>query len=156
MKARFETVKNIIIADDDEDDQSMLREIISDYSSLINTISLPDGKRLMEYLSSQQLPDLLLLDLNMPYKTGIQCLAEMRSDKKLKSTPVVILTTSKNKSDMDLCFALGAQLFYSKPCDIDSFRDLIHSVLDIDWSLFERPADKEKFARVAITGKLIN
>jgi CheY-like chemotaxis protein len=155
MTASVETFKKLIIADDDEDDQLMLEEIITDYSKLINTVCIPDGKRLMEYLISGTPPDLLILDLNMPYKTGIQCLAEIRADKKLKEIPVVIFSTSKNKSDMDLCYALGAQLFYSKPCDIDTCRDIIHSILEIDWSTFERPKTKDEFARVAIRGKLV-
>jgi CheY-like chemotaxis protein len=156
MPANIETFKNLIIADDDEDDQLMLTEIITEYSSLIKIISIPDGKKLMEHLSSQKPPDLLILDLNMPYKTGIQCLSEIRADKKLKKLPVVILSTSKSKSDMDLCFTLGAQLFYSKPNDIDSCRELIHSILEIDWNLFEPPANKEEFARIALGRKLIH
>jgi DNA-binding NarL/FixJ family response regulator len=91
----------------------------------------------------------------MPYKTGIQCLAEIRADKRLKEMPVVIFSTSKNKSDIDLCFALGAQLFYSKPCDIDACKDLIHSILEIDWSSFERPKSKDEFAKIALGKKVI-
>lgn len=154
MKANFETVKKLIIADDDDDDQLMLKEIISDYSSFIKTTSIPDGKKLMEHLSKGEIPDLLLLDLNMPYKTGIECLAELRTEKKFKKIPVVILTTSKNKKDIDLCYALGAKLFYPKPCDIESFRELIHSILEIDWNSFERAADKEEFAKIALGKKL--
>jgi CheY-like chemotaxis protein len=156
MTPSFETIKNMIIADDDDDDQMMLKEIISDYSTLIKTISIPDGKKLMEHLSSHKSPDLLLLDLNMPYKTGIQCLSEIRADKKLKTLPVVIFSTSKNKNDIDLCFTLGAHLFYSKPNDIDSYRDLIQSILEIDWNTFKRPSDKEEFAKIALGKKLIH
>lgn len=156
MTKSFGTAKKLIIADDDEDDQSLLKEIITDYCSLIKTISIPDGKKLMEHLSAKDLPDLLFLDLNMPYKTGIECLTEIRASKRLKKIPVVILTTSKSKSDIDLCYALGAQLFYSKPNEIETLKKLIHSVLEIDWSLFERPPNKEEFAKIAIGRKLIH
>lgn len=156
MTLCFETFKRLIIADDDEDDQLMMKEIISDYSALVSTISIPNGKKLMEHLSNEKPPDLLILDLNMPYKTGIQCLTEIRSDKNLKGMPIVIFSTSKNKKDMDLCYSLGAQLFYSKPNNIDSFKDVIHSILEIDWSSFERPGCKEEFAKIALGGKLIH
>jgi CheY-like chemotaxis protein len=155
VKSNFETLRNLIIADDDEDDQLLLQEIISDYSSQINTTTIPDGKKLMEHLADGKVPDLLLLDLNMPYKTGMECLSEIRSDKKLKKIPVVVLTTSKNKNDIDRCYMLGAHLFYSKPYDIESFKELIHSLLEIDWQVFERPSSKEEFAQIALEGKLL-
>jgi CheY-like chemotaxis protein len=156
MSPVFETYKNLIVADDDPDDQLMLKEIISEYSRLIKTTCFGDGKRLMEHLSYGSAPDLLLLDLNMPYKSGIQCLTEIRADKKIKTLPVVIFSTSRNMQDIELCYSGGAELFYSKPWDLNTCRKLIHSVLEIDWSIFKRPKDLHEFSKIALEGRLMN
>ncbi|HEX8515721.1 MAG TPA: response regulator [Bacteroidia bacterium] len=156
MPVDFEIYKNLIVADDDPDDQLMLKEIISEYSSLIKTTCISDGKKLMEHLTVEKPPDLLLLDLNMPYKSGIQCLNEIRADKKLRALPIVVFSTSRNMQDIELCFSGGAHLFYSKPWDLKSCRALIHSILEIDWSVFKRPNNPVEFSKVALEGRLLN
>jgi len=155
MTQDLSVYKHLVIADDDIDDQLILKEIIEDYSRHIKTTCLGDGKQLMDHLFKKNVPDLLFLDLNMPLKTGIQCLSEIRSDKKLKDLPVVVFSTSRNRHDMEQCFANGAQLFYSKPWDLDVFRKLIHSILDIDWQTFKKPKDKEEFYKIAVEGRLL-
>src|SRR6185295_9150766 len=118
-------VTHLIIADDDEDDQMLLKEAIQEYSDSILTTVIPDGKQLMNFLNKGNIPELLLLDLNMPYKNGTECLLEIRSNDLLRNIPIVILSTSRNIRDIELCFNFGANLFFTKPCSFQSLKMLI-------------------------------
>lgn len=146
------SIKNIIIADDDWDDQLMLKETISehDYAPVVRTVL--DGSQLMDTLQDGILPDLILLDLNMPNKNGLECLSEIRMDKKLKNIPVVVLSTSKNIRDIESCYAKGANLFFSKPYTFGTLKTLIHSILNIDWDHFPKEMDKSEFVRITSLG----
>lgn len=155
MEKKTKAIKQLIIADDDTDDQMLRKELVQEFSSNINITCISDGKQLMDKLHLGEIPDLVLLDLNMPYKTGSQCLYEMRSDNKLKHLPVVVLSTSKNKSDIDLCYKNGAHLFYSKPWNIDDSRKLIQSILQISWKDFKRAGDLENFMTTALETKVV-
>jgi CheY-like chemotaxis protein len=87
-----------------------------------------DGEELMGYLRRrEELPALpggtrtalLLLDLNMPRKDGREALREIKGDPRLRSIPVVVLTTSDTQEDVDLVYALGGNSFISKPVTFD-------------------------------------
>jgi CheY-like chemotaxis protein len=156
MKKNFELIKHLVIADDDLDDQILVKEIVKEYSPKTKTTCLNDGKQLMDWLNLGGKPDLILLDLNMPYKTGPQCLNEIRSDHKLKTLPVIILSTSRNKRDIDLCYKSGADLFYSKPWNMDDSKSLIQSILAINWNTFKTPLDFDVFLKMALGNKGMN
>ena len=128
---------NILLADDDTDDcfffEKALREI--SIPTQLNTVN--DGERLMDYLSknSEQLPDVLFLDLNMPRKSGFECLTEIVENIKLKEIPVVMFSTSYTldrnyeQSMIDVLFRMGAQDYIRKPGDFAKLRELIHHSL---------------------------
>ncbi len=147
-------IKHLIIADDDEDDQMLLKEAIQDYSSSFNTTIISDGRQLMNFLNKEgnPKPDLLLLDLNMPYKNGSECLMEIRTNEQLKTIPVVILSTSRNSRDIELSFQLGANLFFTKPSSFQTLKILIRSIVEIDWEAFKIVTSKQKFMQIAATG----
>jgi CheY-like chemotaxis protein len=71
-------------------------------------------------------PDIILLDLNMPRMDGRAVLTTMRADPKLKSIPVIALTTSSAREDVEFCYAAGANAFISKPVDFDAFLNVVH------------------------------
>lgn len=145
-------IKHLIIADDDEDDQLLLKEAIQEFSDSILTTIIPDGKQLMSFLNKGNVPELLLLDLNMPYKNGSECLMEIRANDLLRNIPVVILSTSKNIRDIELCFNFGANLFFTKPCSFQSLKTLIRSILTINWNTFKAVSSKQKFTQIATSG----
>ena len=147
-----EQIKHLIIADDDEDDQMLLKEAIHEFSESILTTIIPDGKQLMNFLDKGNIPELLLLDLNMPYKNGTECLMEIRANEHLRDIPVVILSTSRNIRDIELCFNFGANLFFTKPCSFQSLKMLIRSILTISWSDFKPVSSKQKFTQIATSG----
>jgi CheY-like chemotaxis protein len=145
-------IKHLIIADDDEDDQLLLKEAIQEYSDAIDLTVISDGKQLMNFLSKGNAPDLILLDLNMPYKNGTECLMEIRATENLRHIPVVILSTSRNVRDIELCFNFGANLFFTKPCSFLSLKLLIRSILSINWSSFKTISSKQKFIHISTSG----
>jgi CheY-like chemotaxis protein len=145
-------IKHLIIADDDEDDQMLLKEAIQEYSDAIDLTVISDGKQLINFLNKDNSPDLILLDLNMPYKNGTECLMEIRANESLRHIPVVILSTSRNVRDIELCFNFGANLFFTKPCSFLSLKILIRSILSIDWASFKTISSKQKFIQISTSG----
>ncbi|MEO6904037.1 MAG: response regulator [Bacteroidia bacterium] len=151
---QVEQIKHLVIADDDDDDQLLLQEVIKNYSDTIKITEICDGKKLMSFLSaSQKEPSfsLLLLDLNMPYKNGAECLSEIKKNNKLAQLPIVILSTSRNIKDIEECYENGASLFFTKPCSFNSLKVLIHSILSIQWKKFKQ-LSKEQFMQIATQG----
>lgn len=145
-------IKHLIIADDDEDDQMLLKEAIHEFAADIQCTPIHDGRQLMNFLKKGNVPELLLLDLNMPYKNGMECLIEIRAIEALKHLPIVILSTSRNTRDIELCFTHGANLFFTKPCSFIMLKELIHSLLKIKWPDFKRISSKQKFTEIANSG----
>ena len=89
-----------------------------------------DGDEALDYLFNRELftdaikypaPDIILLDLNLPGTDGRDVLEEIKSDSKLKSIPVVIMTTSNDEKDIDECYIYGANSYIQKPVTADHF-----------------------------------
>ena len=124
----------ILVADDDPDDRLMIKDALEE-ARLANGVDyVEDGVELMDYLRRRGKftdrpgsanPDLLLLDLNMPRKSGREALQEIRADSDLKRIPVIVLTTSAAEEDIFRTYDLGVSSFITKP---NSFDDLVKTV----------------------------
>ncbi|KOS06831.1 hypothetical protein AM493_12945 [Flavobacterium akiainvivens] len=128
--------KHIFLADDDAEDRDIFAEALAEvYSEAILT-QADNGMKLMDLLNipPQPMPDVIFLDLNMPGKSGYDCMAEIRACKNMNGFPVVIFTTSSMEDDIDHLFGLGANHYVSKPATFDKLKDVIRQVLNIDWS----------------------
>ncbi len=118
----------ILIADDDPDDRLMAREALMQSHSMHRIFFVEDGEELLDYMYNRgkyekgdyPCPDLILLDLNMPKKTGAEALSEIKSDPDLRHIPVVILTTSKEEEDISRSYDLGVNSFITKPVTYES------------------------------------
>ena len=130
----------------------LLKEAIQDFSDKIHITSIPDGRELMSRLVQEKQPQLILLDLNMPYKNGTECLKEIKSNPQWQHIPVVVLSTSRNTRDIEQCFNYGANLFFTKPCSFHSLKTLIHSILCINWTEFKTITSKHTFTQIATRG----
>src|SRR4051812_1368494 len=97
---------HILFSDDDTDDALLFTQAADLLTSPILLSFAEDGEQLMRYLSKEMLPDMIFLDLNMPLKTGFDCLKEIRADKKLDWLPVIVYTTSDHPRDIDACYNL--------------------------------------------------
>jgi CheY-like chemotaxis protein len=113
----------ILMADDDVDDRELARDALAESRVLNDLHAVNDGAELLEFLRHEgrytaenaPRPDLILLDLNMPKVDGREALAALKNDPKLRSIPVVILTTSRAEEDIIRSYDLGANSFISKP-----------------------------------------
>ncbi len=147
-------IKKLIITDDDLDDQILLKEAIEDFEYVPAISILSDGCQLIAALQNDTQPDLVLLDLNMPNKNGIDCLMEIRANKAFNQLPIIIFSTSKDAHDIDAAYENGANLFFSKPCTFTGLKKLLHSILSINWEIFfnQKPT-KEEFSEIAHKGE---
>ena len=107
---------HILLADDDADERYFFESALKDLPITTNLKTVPDGGRLMEYLSqnSDHLPDVLFLDIAMPRKNGIECLAEIMSNEKLKQIPVVMYSNALGDDHIIKCYQYGATYFLPK------------------------------------------
>ncbi len=125
---------SVLMADDDVDDCFLATEAFLEISAKATLSCVEDGEELMDYLSGHSkselngLPNLILLDLNMPRKDGRQALCEIKADPTLRDIPIVIFTTSEEKKD--ICFAMkaGADLFITKPATFDKWVEIMKSL----------------------------
>ncbi|MCY7291888.1 MAG: response regulator [Ferruginibacter sp.] len=106
------TTKFILLADDDADDCLLFSSALDEITVTTNFETVKNGEELMEYLDKAELlPDIIFLDMNMPRKNGAICLTEIKSIEKLKSIPVIIISTSLEQSLIEFLYANGAHYF---------------------------------------------
>lgn len=121
----------IILADDDESDRLIFIEAFSEIRIKADVVALHDGKQLMEYLDKNKvdLPAIIFLDLNMPRKSGVECLKEIRATKKYKDIPIAIYSTSSSKNDIEESFHNGANVYLKKPSDFNKLKEALYKVV---------------------------
>jgi CheY-like chemotaxis protein len=108
--------KSVLIVDDDEDDRYFLKNAISQLIPDLNVVCATDGCEAVTYLHSEkELPQLVFLDLNMTKMSGRETLMLIRNSLRMAKLPVIILTTSHNKTERSELMELGADAYYTKP-----------------------------------------
>ncbi|SFC70842.1 response regulator [Spirosoma endophyticum] len=121
--------QHIFVVDDDEDDQFLLRQVLIQYTPNTSIRVLTDGEELLTALTDEQsLPDLVLLDLNMPRMGGLEALRHIRADPTYDRLPVVILTTSDSDGDRQQAYDLKADGYLVKPGTQQQMNQLILTV----------------------------
>jgi CheY-like chemotaxis protein len=124
---------NILLADDDIDDCLFFKHALEELALSIRLTTVHDGEQLMTYLSenSQHLPAVLFLDINMPRKTGLECLSEIKRNSKLRDIPVVMFSTSNSWDTINMLFNSGSHVYIHKPSDFTQLKQVIHHALPI-------------------------
>jgi CheY-like chemotaxis protein len=145
----------ILYADDDAEDRMLVKDAWAE-NRLANELHfVEDGEELMEYLrrkgkythlADQPLPGMILLDLNMPRKDGREALQEIKADPKLRSIPVVVLTTSKAEEDILRAYDLGVNSFILKPVTFQSLVDLTLTLSKYWFEVVELPSEASEAA----------
>ena len=126
----------VLMADDDEEDCFLAKEAFEASGVKATFSCVEDGMKLMDYLSKRSrskptgLPDLILLDLNMPLKDGREALLEIKSEPALQQIPVVILTTSEEEKDIAFSANAGANSFITKPVTFDEWVEIMRSLAE--------------------------
>lgn len=128
----------VLLVEDDEDDVLLTREALKDSKVIVSMSVAQDGEEALKRLRRQPpfetapVPELVLLDLNLPRVSGREVLKELKSDPALKKIPVVVLTTSAADTDVLKCYDLGANCYITKPVDFEQFQRII-KVIDEFW-----------------------
>jgi len=125
----------ILLVDDDEDDRKLFIESAIEVDENITCVATANGLEALLYLKNTEhsIPDFIFLDIRMPGISGRQCLEEIKRDVRLKSTPVIIFTTSRDVRDSVELKMLGAAHFMSKPVAPDDVYYLLSVVLRQKW-----------------------
>jgi two-component system, chemotaxis family, response regulator Rcp1 len=124
----------VLLVEDNEADVRLTREALRESGDEVRLSSVGDGEQALAYLRREggyteaARPDLVLLDLNLPRKNGIEVLDEMRADGSLACIPVIVLTSSAAQQDVEACYSRGANAFVVKPIELDAFMDLIGAI----------------------------
>lgn len=108
----------ILLADDDKEDQLILTDSFNEIGKADSIQFVDDGELLLEYLKAKdkdQLPSLIVLDLNMPRMSGTETLAALKNHEEYKDIPVIIYSTSVNDHEMNKCLETGAVAYITKP-----------------------------------------
>ena len=124
---------NILLVDDDADDRHFFKQALEALSVSTHLTTVHDGEQLMNYLSKnlEHLPDVIFLDINMPRKSGVECLSEIKENEKLKNIPVVMFSTSNSWDMINTLFKSGAHVYIHKPSDLTQLKQVIHHALPI-------------------------
>ncbi len=135
----------ILLVEDNPGDVRLTIEALHEAKVLNELYVVEDGVEAMRFLRKEgtyadsPLPDLILLDLNLPRKDGREVLAEIKEDDRLRHIPVVILTTSEAEQDIIATYNLHANCYVSKPVDLDQFIKVVRSVEDFWLSIVKLP-----------------
>ncbi|MFD2523108.1 response regulator [Emticicia soli] len=128
---------NVVLAEDDKDYQEIFNNALTEVNIPTKLTVVSDGHELMKTLQSPDAPayNIVVLDINMPKKDGIECLREIRLDKNLSSTFSVILTSSLDPMIKANAYDAGANLFLTKPEDFDEYVETVRKILTSDWQM---------------------
>jgi CheY-like chemotaxis protein len=137
---------NVLLVEDDPGDILMTREAFEEY--LHNRLDVvTDGAAALDYLRHEDphadapLPDLILLDLNLPRRDGREVLQEIKADPKLRHIPVIVLTTSRAEEDVLRSYQLHANAYVTKPVDFEGFIEAIKQIDHFFVSVVQLPTD---------------
>ena len=144
-------LRPILLAEDNPKDVELTLEALSEHNLANKVVVVRDGVEALEYLRyegqfklrNRGNPAVLLLDIKMPRMGGIELLQVIRKDHALKFLPIVMLTSSREESDLVTSYELGANAFVVKPVDFERFIDVIKQV-GVFWALInEIPPEKQ-------------
>ncbi len=140
-------LKTILLAEDNPMDVELTLEALADHNLANSVVVVNDGVEALEFLRREGAfadrapgnPAVLLLDLKMPRMDGLEVLREVRGDPDLKTLPVVVLTSSREESDLAAAYSLGVNAYVVKPVDFSDFIDAV-TKLGVFWGLLnEQP-----------------
>jgi CheY-like chemotaxis protein len=120
----------MLLVEDDMDDVELLTEALKDNNVSFKMDTIKQGDEVLPHLEKcVQLPEVIILDLNLPKMHGREILPLIKSSSRFKDIPVVILTTSSAQAELDFCLKAGAHTFLTKPYTVDSFRSTVAAIV---------------------------
>ena len=136
------TLGRILVVEDDPNDVELTLTALEEYNLANEVIVARDGEEALDFLycrgnfkgRSNDNPAVLLLDLKLPKRNGLEVLRQIKSDEKLKLIPVVVLTSSHEEKDVVASYKLGVNAYVVKPVDFHEFVDAVKE-LGIFWAV---------------------
>jgi two-component system, chemotaxis family, response regulator Rcp1 len=124
----------VLLIEDNPADARLITEAFKGFKAKSNLSLVRDGAMAIDYLRRKEefsaaiKPDIIILDLNMPKKSGFEILREIRADDGLKKIPVIVLSNSDAQQDVEACYDLTANCYITKPHSLDDFIDKVMSI----------------------------
>lgn len=135
----------VLLVEDDPGDVMMIREAFEESKQCGELYAVGDGKQALNFLrraggfTSAPRPSLILLDLSLPGRDGLEILAEVKTDADLLTIPVVVLTSSRSPEDIQRCYSLHANAYVTKPKDFDGISEVIRQITVCFLDLIDLP-----------------
>ncbi len=137
---------SVLLVEDDPGDVLLIREALAEQKvgNMLSTVS--DGVEAMRFIRGEgeyaaaERPDLVLLDLNLPRKSGAEVLAEIKGDPELATIPVIVLTTSEAEEDVLRSYRMHANAYITKPVDFERFKDIVQQIDDFFIGIVKLPS----------------
>ncbi len=138
---------HIFLADDDEDDRLLFTDAFEELKISTKVRTFNDGVELMDYLLQEDvvLPEILFLDLNMPKKSGLECLGEIKSNPKFENMAIAIYSTSSSEEHIEETFVNGANIYIKKPNEFKLLKKVLSEVVTINWQFHTSGMSKDNF-----------
>ncbi len=139
-------IRRILLAEDSPRDVELTLEALAEHHLANEVIVVEDGVEVLDYLYKRgkfadrinRLPAVVLLDIKMPRMTGIEVLREIRANPEFRSLPVVMLTSSREESDIIESYNLGVNAYVVKPVDFKEFIEAVKT-LGLFWAVVNQP-----------------
>lgn len=137
---------HIVLAEDDQDDRLLFQKVFN-HVKIHHTLQMcEDGIELMEYLNTtQEKPHIIFLDLNMPGKSGIECLREIKRNRDLRDITIAIYSSASDATTVEQVFILGANVFIKKPNEFNELKKILTEIIYINWQYVTDGFNKEYF-----------
>jgi len=135
----------ILWVEDNKGDVRLATEALKEAEAKVNLKVIGDGEGAIEYLRREgrfadvEKPDLVLLDLTLPRKDGLEVLEEIKNDEELRPIPVIVLTSSSANQDIFKAYETHANCFITKPTDLDKFFKVIQAIENFWFNIVELP-----------------
>jgi DNA-binding response OmpR family regulator len=135
----------ILLVEDNPADVNMMQETLRESKIANNLYVVSDGEQAMDFLHNQgdyaaaPRPDLILLDIGLPKKSGLEVLAEVKADLDLRQIPIIILTASKSEEDIFKSYDLHANSYITKPVHLSELFEVVRGIEDFWFSIVKLP-----------------
>ncbi|MGF1535078.1 MAG: response regulator [Elainellaceae cyanobacterium] len=139
----------VLLIEDDAADIDLTQEALLDSKLHVRLSAVRSGTEALAYLNQAPpfqdaiLPDLILLDLNLPGMSGKEILQAIRAEQATRHIPVAVLTTSQAQQDIDDSYQLGANCYVSKPVGLDEFTHVIHALEEFWFTIVKIPPRRD-------------
>ncbi len=145
-ESNMKEFKRILLAEDNENDIELTLEALSEHNLVNEVDTVRDGEEALDYLYKRKRygdrqsenPAVVLLDLKMPKVDGLEVLRQIKSDNNLKTIPVVMVTSSREESDLIKSYNLGVNAYVVKPVDFQEFINAVKQ-LGAFWAIVNEP-----------------